>query len=160
MLGFVQHSLCDKWGDKNIGRAICQCVVFCGPLFVDCCCHGSDGVEKIFYRFFHLPGELYAGILFVKVFVEEVDFVFVYCWTAVNLSIAVPRHDPPTVITAYQTELLNPGPITHQVCDEHFNLPAIIPEGETDLYLSTETDSNDNPFIRFTSFKGFVVLSL
>ena len=26
----VQQSLCDKWGDKNIGQVICQCLsVFC-----------------------------------------------------------------------------------------------------------------------------------
>ena len=28
LLGFVQQSLCDKWGDKNIGRVICRCVGF------------------------------------------------------------------------------------------------------------------------------------
>ena len=34
LLGSVQQSLCDKWGDKNIGRVICQCLsVFCRSLF-------------------------------------------------------------------------------------------------------------------------------
>ena len=57
LLGFVQQWLCDKWGDKNIGRVICQCVsVFCRPLFVVCCCHGSpDSLVKVFYRFLRFP---------------------------------------------------------------------------------------------------------
>ena len=89
LLGSVQQSLCDKWGDKNIGRAMCQCLsVFCGSLFLVCCCHGSpDSLEKVFTVFFDFPGELYVGILFVKMFVEEVDFVFVYfCECVVNVT--------------------------------------------------------------------------
>ena len=36
----------------------------------------SSGYFTVFFDF---PGELYVGNLFVKMFVEEVDFVFVYC---------------------------------------------------------------------------------
>ena len=86
LLGFVQQLLCNKWGDdKNIGRVICLYVsVFCRPLFVVCCCHGSpDSLLRYFTVFFDFPGELYVAILFVKVFEEK--SISSLC-TAVNVS--------------------------------------------------------------------------
>ena len=49
-----------------------MCVGFWRPLFVVCRCHGSpDSLLSYFTVFFDFPGELYVGILFVKVFVDK-----------------------------------------------------------------------------------------
>ena len=42
-----------------------------------------NNLSRILPLIFVFPGELHVGILFVKVFMEEVNFVFVYCCESV-----------------------------------------------------------------------------
>ena len=63
-----------------IGRVVCRYVlVFCTLSFAVRCCRGlpnslENGKFSIFFDFF---GKLDVGVLFVKVVMESVNFVFV-----------------------------------------------------------------------------------
>ena len=65
-------------GCRMIGRVVCRYVsVFCTLSFVVRCCRGlPNSLEKEVFHFLRFS-KLDVGVLFVKVVMESVNFVFV-----------------------------------------------------------------------------------
>ena len=67
-----------KSGCRMISQVICRYAsVFCTLLFAVCCCRGLPNSLQKFSIIFDFFGKLDVGVLFVKVVVKSVNFVFV-----------------------------------------------------------------------------------